>query len=140
MEDLENILKDTRCPDGFRSHHHNCPTCNGTEKKFHEVWKKCLCVCHQSTLRRSLAFVDSGGLLIHLHGCKPYECIGYVFSVSIDGLLGVLWGLGGHISFWHQELGCIIRIKNEPYRGQGDTSFDALSAALWEVLKSKTGG
>ncbi len=139
MEELESLLRSARCPDGFRSHHHNCPTCHGTEKKFHEVWEECLCVCHQSTLRRSLAFVDGGGMLIHLPECKT-PCRGYVFSVYVGRLLLILWRLGGYVGFWDQKIGCIIRVGQEPSRGQGSTPLDALSAALWEVLKSKTGG
>lgn len=141
MEELDNILKNTKCPDGHRSHHHNCPTCNGTNKYFHEVWVTCLCECHQSSrIQQILYFIDTGGIVYHMKGCKQLECMGYVFSVDVGRLLLILWRLGGYVSFWDQKLGCIIKIGLEPSRGKGSTPLDALAAALWEALKNRIGG
>ncbi len=150
MKDLESILKDTRCSEEHRSHHHNCPTCNGTRKKFHELWIECLCVCHQSTLRRSLAYIEGAGMILHIRECKPSECTGYIFSVDVAGLLKIVWkvfndrGEEVTVEFRQHYTGaitCCLRHPGWGSLGKTEGGGNDEKAALWDVLsKTMTGG
>lgn len=150
MKDLESILKDTGCPEERSNYHHLCPTCNGTRKKFHELWIECLCTCHQSTLRRGLSYVESGGIIIHIRGCKPSECEGYVFSVDVAGLLKAVWrvfnerGVGVTVEFRQHYGGaitCCLRHPGWGSLGRTECIGEDEKAALWDVLsKTMIGG